>query len=168
MIDTIINNILKAEGGYTNDPSDSGGETNFGITIATARKYGYTGPMKTMPIDIAKNIYKQQYIIEPGFINYPEIIDELVDTGVNMGVTISSKFLQRALNVLTDGCVIDGKLGNNSLKIYKDYINKRKEDGGVTVLINMLKAQQGVRYIEITESNSKNKKFIFGRIKNRF
>ena len=37
----IINEIIGVEGGYVNDPSDSGGETNFGITVAVARQFGY-------------------------------------------------------------------------------------------------------------------------------
>lgn len=37
MKDKIINEIIRVEGGYVNDPRDSGGETNFGITVAVAR-----------------------------------------------------------------------------------------------------------------------------------
>ena len=42
----VIDQIIKVEGGYVNDPSDSGGETNYGITKHVARKYGYKGSMK--------------------------------------------------------------------------------------------------------------------------
>ena len=45
------------EGGYSNDPDDSGGETNWGITKATAVAYGYTGPMRDMPRETAHGIY---------------------------------------------------------------------------------------------------------------
>ena len=36
-----INDLILREGGYVFDPQDSGGETNFVITVAKARSYGY-------------------------------------------------------------------------------------------------------------------------------
>ena len=40
-----ITATLGIEGGYVNDPVDPGGETNHGVTIGTARDFGYTGAM---------------------------------------------------------------------------------------------------------------------------
>ena len=60
-IDDIIEDVLRAEGGYVNDAVDRGGETNFGITIATARQNGYSGPMRDLPRDMAKEMYRRQY-----------------------------------------------------------------------------------------------------------
>lgn len=37
----IIDGILGLEGGYSTNPKDKGGETNWGITEATARAHGY-------------------------------------------------------------------------------------------------------------------------------
>jgi len=45
-----------AEGGYVNDPSDSGGETNHGITIKVARRNGYLNAMKDMTKEEARDI----------------------------------------------------------------------------------------------------------------
>ena len=36
----------RAEGGFVDDPDDSGGATNWGITEKVARKQGYTGHMR--------------------------------------------------------------------------------------------------------------------------
>jgi hypothetical protein len=50
---------MAVEGGYVNHPADPGGETNMGITKKVAVKNGYTGPMRTLPKDIAVGIYYQ-------------------------------------------------------------------------------------------------------------
>ena len=68
------------EGGYVNDPSDSGGETKYGITYHTARKYSSTftdyvtsagttwnGDMRTMPVEFARDVYVTGYINRPKF-----------------------------------------------------------------------------------------------------
>ncbi len=38
--------IILHEGGYADDPADSGGKTMYGITEAVARNSGYRGEMK--------------------------------------------------------------------------------------------------------------------------
>ena len=39
----IFDRVIGHEGGYANDPRDTGGETNWGITKRTARENGYLG-----------------------------------------------------------------------------------------------------------------------------
>lgn len=60
-----VKELLKSEGGYTNDPSDSGGATNFGITIGDYRRYinrnGTPDDVRRMTVDQAKSIYKTKY-----------------------------------------------------------------------------------------------------------
>lgn len=53
-----------------NDPSDKGGETNYGITVATARANGYKGAMRDLPLQTAKDIYRNEYLVKPGFRKY--------------------------------------------------------------------------------------------------
>ena len=56
LIARAIDAILRAEGGYVNDPQDKGGETNYGITVAVARANGYAGPMRDLPVAMARAI----------------------------------------------------------------------------------------------------------------
>ncbi len=102
----IINEIIRVEGGYSNDSSDSGGETNWGITESVARSFGYTGSMRDMPREVAFDIYSALYwdsVRGNGLAALSEhVCEEVVDTGVNMGVKRAGKFLQRSLNVLND------------------------------------------------------------------
>src|SRR5690349_20632458 len=62
------------EGGYVDHKADRGGETNFGITIGTAREFGYTGSMRAFPKHCdaqypicADLIYTTNYIDRPGY-----------------------------------------------------------------------------------------------------
>jgi lysozyme family protein len=165
-IDEILTPVLANEGGYVNDPHDSGGETNHGITIGTARANGYTGSMKAMTRDQALAIYRGKYVIEPGFglvanVSGP-IAAELVDTGVNMGPAVAGRFLQRALNLLTDaGLVVDGNVGPATIAALKAFKAKRGAEGEKRLLA-LLNAFQGARYADLAEARAANRTFIYG------
>ena len=176
-VDTIIDKILENEGGYSNNPNDAGGETNFGITVAVARANGYQGAMRDMSEATARRIYQQIYITAPGFDKVlelsPAIALELVDTGVNMGPGVAGKFLQRALNVLNQrkklfaNLAVDGGVGPGTLGALKLYLTYYSNKGGEAVLLTALNALQGARYIELAENQEADEDFVFGWLKNR-
>lgn len=98
--------VLKHEGGFVNDPNDRGGETNYGVTVAVARNYGYKDDMKDLPLQTAKDIYKANYWNKVKANDLPEEVRYIVfDTAINMGVTRASKFLQEAVGVEQDGII---------------------------------------------------------------
>lgn len=170
-IDDIIESVLRAEGRYVNNPDDRGGETNWGITKATARAHGYNGPMRDLPRATAKQIYLNTYVVKPGFdkiaVLSPSIAAELVDTGVNMGPTVAARFLQRALNVLnrrgTDyaDIAVDGAAGPGTRSALTAYLAKRGKEGERRLLL-LLNALQGARYVELCEGRQANETFMFG------
>ena len=175
-IQSIIQEIIKVEGGYVNDPSDSGWETCWGITVATARAAGYKGSMKDLSQQQAYDIYYNQYVVAPGFDKVltlsEKIAAELVDTGVNMGVSTAGKFLQQSLNALNDQAtqypdlVVDGGVGKASISALQAFLAKRGADGE-GVMLRALNALQGARYISIAEASPKNERFVYGWLKNR-
>ena len=55
--DEIIQITLEHEGGYVHDPTDLGGETNFGI----AKRFYPDVDIKNLTEDGAKEIYKRDY-----------------------------------------------------------------------------------------------------------
>ncbi|MGP6911645.1 glycosyl hydrolase 108 family protein, partial [Klebsiella pneumoniae] len=65
--DQIIEGILGKEGGYVDHPSDKGGPTRWGITQTTARAHGYTGDMRNLPRETAKQILLSDYWTGPRF-----------------------------------------------------------------------------------------------------
>lgn len=176
MKNKIINNIIDVEGGYVNHSSDKGGATKYGITEKVARENGYTGNMKDLPREVAFDIYAAKYwdvncLTELAMLN-PLIAEEVADTGVNMGVKVAAKFLQRALNTLNlkgelyKDLAVDGAIGDITINALELYLSHRGKHGEL-VLLRMLNSLQGARYIEITEAREANEDFIFGWFLNR-
>lgn len=169
----IIDEIIRVEGGYVNDPADSGGETNFGITEDVARANGYTGSMRDMPREVAFNIYAAKYwdkVKGDQLVELSELIaEEVVDTAVNMGTGRAGKFLQRALNVLNNrgqlypDLVVDGGIGPATLSALGQYLGQRTE----IALLRALNCLQGAYYIELAERREKDEAFVYGWLKNR-
>lgn len=170
-IDTIIERVLANEGSYANDARDAGGETNFGITIATARAQGYAGAMRDMPRSFACEVYRRQYVVAPGFdriaaISLP-VAAELVDTGVNMGPKIAATFLQRSLNALNNGArdypdlLVDGLAGATTAAALKAFLGRRGAEGERRLLA-LLNALQGERYVSLAEGRAANEAFLYG------
>lgn len=92
-----ISKTLTYEGGYTNHPSDPGGATNWGITIADARMYWKKGAtpadVKNMPKSVAIDIYRSKYWAKMDCDNRPAGVDLVeFDFGVNSGVSRSLKY----------------------------------------------------------------------------
>lgn len=164
------------EGGYSNNPLDSGGETKWGVTEAVARAFGYTGAMKDMPLDVAQAIYRKNYWdalkLDGVDMLSPLVGAELFDTGVNCGVTFAAESLQRALNALNRGqadyadTAVDGHIGNDTIAALGIYLLKRKLPGE-RVILKALNSLQGARYIDIVEKRPKDESFLFGWFLNR-
>jgi lysozyme family protein len=163
--------LIAREGGYTNDPADSGGATCWGITEAVARAYGYKGDMHALPIDNASAIYVDRYWVTPRFSAIdaidPALAAKLLDAGVNCGPVTASRWLQRALNSLNDGgtrfpdLAVDGHLGPMSLQALRLFVAQRGDDGRM-VLLGMIRAQQSVAYIEDAERRPASERFEYG------
>lgn len=172
----VINEIIKVEGGFVDDPNDSGGATNFGITEKVAREYGFVNDMRDLPRATAVRIYGDRYW-EPLQLSVIELMSEMVakeiaDTGVNMGIVRAAKFLQRSLTVLNNkeklypDLVVDGQLGSQTIRALGDYLAYRGSEGEL-VLVKMLNCLQGAFYVELAERREKDESFIFGWLKNR-
>jgi lysozyme family protein len=103
--------IFKAEGGYSDNPADPGGPTNFGITLATLRAYEgdpnlTADDVKKLTPAVAKEIYRTAYWNRMQCGALPAGLDlEVFDFGVNSGPAESVKTLQRLVGVTQDGSV---------------------------------------------------------------
>ncbi len=94
-------------GGYTNDPSDSGGETKWGISKRAHPQLN----IKTLTFNDALKIYNLQYWSR----HYDAILSDriafkLFDMGILTGVGTTTRLLQKAVKdcgflIRVDGCV---------------------------------------------------------------
>lgn len=103
-IKNIIDAVLEREGGsqVTNDPSDSGGRTQFGIS---ERSHPDAWADNQVTEEEARAIYETKYVKAPGFdqIEDSKLQALLIDFGVNSGPALAIMKLQEILRVEVDG-----------------------------------------------------------------
>ncbi len=175
-VDTLIDEVIGREGGYSNHPADKGGATRWGVTEAVARADGYRGDMRLYPREEAVAVYRRIYWLRPGFDRVaehaPRVAAELFDTGVNMGPGVAIGFLQRALNALNRGAgdypdmAVDRKIGGRTMGALEAFIARRGA-AGEAVLLKAIEALQGERYLRLAEERPANEAFLYGWLANR-
>lgn len=110
--EVIITTIIEAEGGdkYTNDPTDKGGPTKYGITLGALAEWRGHNPItaedvKNLQEPEARDITYARYIIKPGFgrINDANLRYALVDFTFLFGADDSIPILQQIVGTATDG-----------------------------------------------------------------
>jgi lysozyme family protein len=103
--------VFAAEGGYTNNPADPGGPTNFGITLADLKAWRNDPNLTAVDVQNmtkaeAQEIYRSKYWNPIQGNDLPNGIDLITfDFGVNAGVRTSVKLLQTCLGVTADGSI---------------------------------------------------------------
>lgn len=158
--DKIFDYLLFVEGDYSNDKADKGGKTRYGIIESEARSHGYKGDMKKLPMEFARNIYKEKYYLRYGLdkITDSRVSLSIVDWYVNSGSWGLSK-AQVAANLSISGTkdtplAVDGKIGPKSI----DAINSIDPD---KFLVTYHKLQRDF-YDAIVRHNPSQKVFLKG------
>lgn len=104
--------LLKKEGGYVNHPNDKGGATKYGITLATAKRFGFDknndGVIDSKDIMLLdendfKVVLREFWdTCKADKIENQSLANFIVDFYYNSG-TSALKSMQRALGVTPDG-----------------------------------------------------------------
>ena len=172
----LIDEVIGREGGYSNHPSDPGGETRWGITKRVAVANGYSGPMTALPRATAADIYFREYAVKPGFAAVaaisPAVGFEMFESGVNVGVARPALWFQEWLNVFNmrgkhyPDIKEDGDIGTGTLTAFKAFL-ARRGSAGEKVMVAALNGDQASHYKRSTIANQKNEDFAFGWILNR-
>ena len=160
-INKALDILLRAEGGYVNDPSDPGGATYRGITLTVFQSY-YGKAMtaqnlRSMTYDQTVHIYKAGYWnkVKGDDIRTQAVADIIFDFAVNSGVSTAVKKVQQVLIARGHRTVkADGLFGPVTLKAVN-------EDKDQPALFNDIKAAR-VRYYESLMKNPSLKKFLKG------
>lgn len=113
--------VLKAEGGYTLDPNDPGGETMFGVSrnrwpnwpgwaVVDAKKGDPEFPANLNAdqalIETAKTFYEQNFWKACHCDELPAAFAiSIFDTAVNQGISVAIRLLQITLGVDADGII---------------------------------------------------------------
>jgi lysozyme family protein len=144
------------EGGYANNPNDSGGETWKGVARNYWPNWGgwpivdqikATNPAnlnQALAANASLNTMVDQFYLQNFWnpiglptINSQQIANQLFDTAVNMGTGIACRFLQQGVNVLVPNTLtVDGAVGpltiqaannQNNQALYNAICNLRRQ-----------------------------------------
>jgi len=93
--------VLASEGGYVNDPTDPGGETNFGI----CKRDNPTLDIKNLTKAQAIDWYKTNWWLKYNFdkITSDELSIWYFDKAINVGIVPMTKIIQHRIGALDDG-----------------------------------------------------------------
>lgn len=146
------------KGSYSNDPNDKGGPTNYGITIATYRRFfpGATvEDVKSMPMGHVEMIYTAGYWRPIGLdeIGDQNVATKIFDIGVNCGPGAASAMAQRACCALGRDVKVDGWIGPKT----REVINSISP----FEFIQALKEQQRDYYLDIVEHDRSQLVFLY-------
>lgn len=165
-----IEYVLKWEGGYSNNLSDPGGETNFGI----CKRDHPSIDIKNLTREQAIEIYRKEYW-EPNldvlecwnpvgcaiyhfFLN--EIPNRLFDSIINTGRNTTIKLLQRALNVSTSYAVQDDGVFGPQTKT--SIISCARKDNEWKEFLSSFKSERAAYYRVLAAKDPSQEKFLKG------
>jgi lysozyme family protein len=171
-----MNFIRPNEGGFSNDPNDPGGPTNYGISLRylkTLGKYGDFDGDGDIDVDdvllISKNmaddIYRRHFwnLMHYNQIDNQEIATKLMDFSINTGASRGHKLIQQAVNLFYAPktvekiyLTVDGVLGPKSIKAINSLNPER--------LMLHFMAVAASFYVEITQKNPDFEKYFGGWI----
>lgn len=176
LFDSAFKHTIGLEGGFVDDPSDSGGATKFGITERVARANGYRGRMEDLELATAKRVARSQYWNVLRLDDVAQMSEaaafELFDTSYNRGVGTAGRYLQTCLNAFNQLATqypdieVDGLVGPMTIAALAEFIEFRGSTGKL-VLLRALNSLQGADYIELSQRRQKDERFVYGWILNR-
>lgn len=160
---SIIEKVIETEGGYVNDPADSGGPTKYGITQNTLSSWigrrATVEDVKALSIDTATEIYTSEYYFKPRIDQMPEAIQDIaLDTSVLHGPYNAVRMIQNVINASGIAAVdTDGVAGPETLKALGEAYNEMQG-----YFINAIVDERIAFYEKLVARKPSQKKFLTG------
>lgn len=160
MLDAYVDRVIEREGGFSDHPADSGGETMWGVTIGTLKAWRgdrniSEEDVRRLTLEEARKIYVELYWKPSRADKLPEKVKDChFDTAINCGVETAAKLLQKSLVALGHNVIVDGVIGKrtiaacflcNDADLVEEYLSQREK-----------------YYIRISTRNPKLKVFLQG------
>lgn len=169
----------KAEGGYADDPDDSGGETFRGIARnfhpgwsgwarideikRTLVRVRWNAEMRLATADQVEAFYRTFYWhpIQGDALPDQDVANILYDAAVNQGTHPAACFLQEALNLLNRNgsdyldLVVDGKIGPRTLAALQVHLRGEKSPALLLKVVGFLRMEQWVNLMRRKPSQEK-------------
>lgn len=164
--DKAVIEVLKREGGFSDDKNDPGGATDFGISLRFLKSEGidinHDGHFDIQDIidltqESAKEIYKKYWWNEFHYdtINDQDLALKIFDFSVNAGPRAAHRTAQEAINsLISHGIAEDGILGALSFH----YLNSLHPDQ----LLDNYKRHQEMFYENLVAKHPTSEKFLKG------
>lgn len=174
---TIIKDKTGVEAGYVDNKDDLGKATKHGITQTTAKeweplwaKYNWNGDMRTLPIELAYEIYDlgwwRRMDLDRIILLSDSLAERLFDFGINAGRNNAILSLQRVLNVMNKkgsiwpDLIADGKIGDKTYNMLRTCLSMSDEN--LSNVEFVMFCMQTYHYVNISESREANETFTNG------
>ena len=179
--DAIMKRCVNTEAGYVNNPNDRGGETNHGVTAATASdfaadlkaKFGWDGTMRNLSQEMALYVFQkgwwERLACDDLLKISPLLADRVFDFGINAGRGASALALQQSVNSLNrqakdyPDVTEDSKLsaGGETIRAIQALVAKRGT-AGLGSLLTLVIGENSHYYVSISRSKPQNEEFMNG------
>lgn len=121
-----IGTVLAHEGGFSDDPVDPGGATNYGVSLRFLRDAGIDlnqdgvideRDVRSMTVEQAVAVYRSEWWepLQLGAIAVQVVATKIFDAAVNMGSGTVVRMVQQCLSRLGVMLAVDGRMGPQTL-----------------------------------------------------
>ncbi len=167
--DFAVKEVLKHEGGFSNNPSRTGGATEYGISLRFLQEMGIDinhddqiniKDVKDVHFSDAVDIYKKYWWDKYDYnaINSLPVAAKIFDMAVNMGASQAHRIVQESCNYLGYDLDVDGILGAKTLFALNEItLHGREED----LMLELIDNQKWF-YEHLAEENPSVRVFLKG------